>query len=36
MPEEVPLLTLVKREEIASSPQLSAEDLALENTLSML
>ena len=36
MAEEVPLLTLVKREEIASRPPLSAEDLALENTLSML
>ena len=36
MAEEVPLLTLVKREEIASRPPLSVEDLALENTLSML
>ena len=36
MAEETPLITLVKREEISSRPLLSAEDLALENTLSML
>ena len=36
MTKEIPLITLVKREEIASRPPLSSEDLALENTLSML
>ena len=36
MAEETPLITLVKREEISSRPLLSTEDLALENTLSML
>ena len=36
MAEEAPFVTLVKREEISSRPLLSAEDLALENTLSML
>ena len=33
---DVPLITLVKREEIAERPSLSEEDLALETTLSML
>ena len=33
---DVPLITLVKREEIAGRPSLSEEDLALETTLSML
>ena len=36
MAEDVPLITLVKREEIAERPLLSEEDLALETTLSML
>ena len=36
MAEEMPLITLVKREEISSRPLLSDEDLALDNTLSML
>ncbi|DAC52711.1 MAG TPA: hypothetical protein D7I11_07990 [Candidatus Poseidoniales archaeon] len=36
MAEEVPFITLVKREEVSSRPLLSVEDLALENTLSML
>ena len=36
MAGDVPLITLVKREEIAVRPSLSEEDLALETTLSML
>ena len=36
MTGDVPLITLVKREEIAERPSLSEEDLSLENTLSML
>ena len=36
MAGDVPLITLVKREEIAGRPSLSEEDLALETTLSML
>ena len=36
MAGDVPLITLVKREEIARRPSLSEEDLALETTLSML
>ena len=36
MSGDVPLITLVKREEIAERPLLSEEDLALETTLSML
>ena len=36
MEERVPVITLVKKAEIASRPSLSPEDLALENTLTML
>ena len=36
MEERVPVITLVKKAEIASRPTLSPEDLALENTLTML
>ena len=36
MEERVPVITLVKKAEIASRPTLSPEDLALENTLEML
>ena len=32
----MPVITLVKKAEIASRPSLSPEDLALENTLTML
>ena len=36
MEERVPVITLVKKAEIAPRPSLSPEDLALENTLEML
>lgn len=36
MEQHVPVITLVKKAEIAPRPSLSPEDLALENTLTML
>ena len=36
MADQQPLLTLVKKGEIAPRPHLTPEDLALEQTLSML
>lgn len=36
MDDEAPLITLVKKSEIAPRPNLTSEDLALEQTLSML